>query len=588
MSIDRSRTRPLWPAFVIPLVIGVAVLASFAWRARSVETPTVEPPLRLALAPPENLTIGGGTDYLFGLVLASDGRRLVFPASQAGHTQLYLRDLSTGELQPLPGTEDGVLPFWAPDGRAIGFFANGRLSALTLEDGQVRDLAAAPAPRGGAWHPGGDIIFSPSNDSGLMRRRGADGAVEPFTTLEPTNESSHRLPTLLDSGRSVVFFVSAAAPTRQGLWIAPTDAPANRKRLVGSSGHAIASGGALLYSSDGALVAQRLDLAAQALTGRPILLGSPIGHGPLHQLFATATDDVVIYGAPASTLRELRWIDRSGSETGEVGEAMDAWDISIAPDASRVAVTRVDPQLGTLDIWTYDGTRPLPRRISPTIAADETPVWDANGERLAWVTGRRALTIRSAQGSAAEQTIRSFEHPVRVTDWSSDDQWIIVSESRPVTRDDLWLVPAATEQAPVAYANSTFNEAQGVVSPDTRWMAYASDESGRFEIYVDSFPKPGLRARLTTGGGSDPRWRADGRELYFRRGSEIHSVNPFREDGKPEAVSSERLFDAVLDVRAYDVTTDGQRFLVNVATPEAAPRPFGVLVNLRSLLRFAP
>ncbi len=588
MSIDRSYARTLWPAFVIPLVIGAAVLAFVAWRARSVETPTVEPPLRLALAPPENLTVGGGPDYLFGLSLASDGRRLVFPATQAGRIQLYLRDLATGELQPLPGTDDGVLPFWAPDGRAIGFFANGRMRAVTLEDAQVRDLADAPAPRGAAWHPGGDIIFSPSNDSGLLRRRGSDGAVEPFTTLDSNTESSHRMPTLVDRGQSVVFFVSANAPTRQGLWIARTDAPANRKRLIGSSGHGIVSGDALLYSSDGALVAQRLDLDAQALTGRPILLGTPVGHGPLNQLFATATDDVVIYGAPASTLRELRWIDRSGAETGNVGEAMDAWDLSLAPDGRYVAVTRVDPQLGTLDIWTYDRDRPLPRRISPTIAADETPVWDSKGDRLAWVTGRRAIAIRGAQASAAEQTIRTFEHPIRVTDWSPDDQWIVVSESRPVTRDDLWLVPAGNEQAAVAYANSTFNESQAVVSPDARWLAYASDESGRFEIYIDSFPKPGSRARLTTGGGMDPRWRADGRELYFRRGSEIHVVNPFREDGTAEAVSSERLFDAVLDVRAYDVTADGQRFLVNIATPEAAPRPFAVLVNLRSLLRFAP
>jgi hypothetical protein len=588
MSIDRSGTRTLWPALVIPLVIGAAVLAFFAWRARMVESPTIEPPLRLALAPPENLTVGGGPDYLFGLALAPDGRRLVFPATQAGHTQLYLRDLSTGELQPLPGTEDAVLPFWAPDGRAIGFFANGRMRALTLEDAQMRDLADAPAPRGGAWHPGGDIIFAPANDAGLLRRRGGDGAVEPFTTLDASAESSHRMPTLVDGGRHVVFFVAATAPTRQGLWIAPTDAAANRKRLIGSNGHAIVSGNALLYSSDGALVAQRLDLETQSLTGRPVLLGSPVGQGPLHQLFVTATDDVVIYGGPASTLRELRWFDRNGAETGEVGEAMDAWDISLAPDGTRVAVTRLDPQLGTLDIWTYDGNRPLPRRISPTIAADESPVWNPGGDRLAWVTGRRTLTVRNAQANATEQTLRSFENPVKVTDWSPDDNWIVVSESRPVTRDDLWLVPLTSEQAAVAYANTTFNETQGVVSPDGKWLAYASDESGRFEIYVDAFPKPGKRARLTTGGGVEPRWRNDGHELYFRRGSEIHAVNPFRDDGHLEAVSSERLFDAVLDVRAYDVSADGQRFLLNLATPGAAPRPFAVLVNPRSLLRFAP
>ena len=588
MSIDRSRARPRWLVFVIPLVISAALLAYFAVRARSVDPPTLEPPLRLALAPPENLTIGGGPDYVFGLALASDGRRLVFPGTQAGRTQLYLRDLSTGELQPLPGTEDGVLPFWAPDGRAIAFFAGGRLRALTLEDAQIRDLADAPAPRGGAWHPGGDIIFAPANDSGLLRRRGSDGAVQPFTTLDASAESSHRMPILLDNGRHVVFFVGAPGPTRQGIWIAPTAAPDNRKRLIGSSGHAIASGAALIYSSDGALFAQRVDFEALGLAGRPVLLGTPVGHGPLHQLFATATDHVVIYGAPASTLRELRWVDRAGTETGQVGETMDAWDVRIAPDATRVAVTRVDPQLGTLDIWTYDGTRPLPRRISPTIAADEAPVWASDGRRLSWVTGRRAVTIREAQGAAPEQTLRTFEHPVRVTDWSPDDQWIVVSESRPVTRDDLWLVPASGGEAAVPYANSTFNESQGVVSPDGKWMAYALDESGRFEIYIDSFPKPGTRARLTTGGGSDPRWRADGRELYFRRGSEVHVVSPFTEEGTPEAVSSERLFDAVLDVRAYDVSNDGQRFLINVSTPEAAPRPFSVLVNLRSLLRFAP
>jgi Tol biopolymer transport system component len=220
--------------------------------------------------------------------------------------------------------------------------------------------------------------------------------------------------------------------------------------------------------------------------------------------------------------------------------------------------------------------------VSLAIDADETPVWSPDGTLLAWMSGRRTLTRRTAAADRPDESVRKLESPAHATDWSPDGRWIVVSESRPGTRADLWLIPAASGE-PRAYAQSPFNEIDGAVSPDGRWIAYASDESGRFEIYVDSFPTPGTRGRLSSGGGQDPRWNADGTELFFRRASEVHVVRPSLA-AVPEAAASERLFDARADIRAYDVTPDGRRFLLNLPADEADRGDVSVVVNWRQLL----
>ena len=322
MSIDRrvritrqTRRGSTWLISLLALLtVAAATAAIVALRTLRADRPERPPALRLALNPPDDLAIGGGSDYPFGLALAADGRRLLFPAAKDGVTQLWMRDLATGETQSLPGTDEAVLPFWAPDGRAIAFFANKRLRVMTLEDAVIRDVADAPSPRGGVWHESGDIIFAPENDGPLYRRQAATGAVEPLTVLDASSgELSHRLPALVDRGRHLLFFVRATAPTRQGIWIASMATPANRKRLAGAIGHALALGDGIVFPSDGALLAQHLDLEALALTGRPVLLGTAVGAGPQHQSFATTNGDTLIFGAPASSLRELRWVDRTGT-----------------------------------------------------------------------------------------------------------------------------------------------------------------------------------------------------------------------------------------------------------------------------------
>ncbi|HXG86976.1 MAG TPA: hypothetical protein VNJ02_01465 [Vicinamibacterales bacterium] len=589
MSIDRSRWR-LWALSGIAIIgIVAAGLAVSAVRNRRATPTPLAAAIRLALVTPRDLAIGGGPDYPFGLALAPDGRRLALPATQAGIQQLWLHDLTTGDTQSLRGTEDGVLPFWAPDGQTLGFFSQNKMRALTLANGRITELADAASPRGAAWHPDGDIIFSATAEGGLSQRRAADGVIEPLTIVDTgAGELGHRFPVVVNSGRHLLMYVRANVATRQGIWIAPIDQPSARTRLVGGDSHALAVDDMIIFGSDKALVGQRIDFAQHALTGRPVLLGTSVGRGSHNQLFAAASGDVLLFGPPVPGLRELRWVDRSGAPSGMVGEAMEAWDARLSPRGSTVAVTRADPQLGTLDIWVYDGEKPLPRRISLAIDVDESPVWAEDAAQLAWVTGRRAVMTRGAGAQLPEEVVRRFAHPVRVSDWSADHRWMVITESRPDTRDDIWLLDANGRAEPRAYAQTPFNEAQGTVSPSGKWIAYASDESGRFEIYVDAFPTPGRRALLTTGGGSDPRWRADGGELFFRRGTELHAVKTSAAGDRLEAVSSERLLDVGAELRGYDVAPDGQRFLINVAATNAAPRAPTVVVNVRSLLPSAP
>jgi len=313
--------------------------------------------------------------------------------------------------------------------------------------------------------------------------------------------------------------------------------------------------------------------------GRTTPVGLAAGRGPLGQLFATAAGDVLIYGPPGSRLRELRWLSPAGETLGRAGEAAESWDLRIAPDGRRVAVTQLDPQLRTLDVWIREGTQPVPTRLSLGTDVDESAVWSPDGLRVAWVGKRRNVLVRGAGAVLPEQTMVAFEPPVQLWDWSRDGKLLLVGRSNAQTGDDLWTVAPADGAKPSPYLTGSFNQSYGAFSPNGRWVAYASDESGQSEIYIDSFPKPGTRLRVTTAGGTEPRWRVDGSALYFRRGSEVHAVRLLSKPAVLEVASVDRLFDAGASIRSFDVTADGSRFLINVPAGDAAPRSATMVVN---------
>lgn len=518
--------------------------------------------MRAAWLPPDTLDVGAGGDYSFGLSLAPDGRRLVFPAAKAGVVTLWLHDLRNGQTRALPGTRGAAMPFWSADGGAVGFFDGGHVSSIDLENGGKQFLAPAVHGRGAAWSSAGDLIFAPSSTGGLMRRNTA-GFVATFTTLDAASgETSHAWPAFLGDGRHVIFLVSSTQPSRAGIWIAPLDAPAERRRLLAADAQAIVAGDRLLYLRDLALMAQPLDRQTFEPSGSAEVVGLNVGHGPIGQLFATAAGDVMIHGAPGTALRELRWLARDGQPAGPASEPIDAWDLRIAPDGRRVVVTEVDRQLRTLDVFIRTGSQPAPLRLSLSTDSDESGVWSPDGLRVAWAGRRRNIMVRGAGAVLPEQTIATLDSPVQVWDWSRDGRSLLIGRKHGANGDDLWVQPPVEGSTAQPYAVAPFDQVYGVFSPDGRSIAYASNESGQFDIYLDAFPKPGTRVRITTAGGTEPRWSADGRELYFRRGSEMYAAALDRF----EVTSITRLFDAGAPIRSFDVNREG-RFLVNVPAP---------------------
>jgi Tol biopolymer transport system component len=574
-------TRHLPAAVAALAAVVLAVPAIRHWRERPPEPPPPPPPLRASWSPPADVAIGAGADYVFGLALAPDGRRLVYPAAKDGVVMLWLHDLRTGETRALGGTERGAAPFWSADGTRVGFFADSRLRFIHLVDGEVAALADAPSPRGGAWNASGDIIFAASGRSGLMRRA-VDGSIAPFTTLDQQQgETAHMWPAFLDDGRHVVFLVTANDRSRAGVWMTSIDNPASRQRLAAADSQPIVAGDMLLHLTGNALVAQSINLETRGLSGRSTAVGVNVGRGVLGQTFAAAAGDVIMFGAPSTQLRQLSWRSRDGKVLGIASEPIDAWDLRISPDGRRVAVTEVDPQLRTLDIFIRSGSSPVGARLSPSTDVDESAVWSPDGLRIAWVSQRRRLLIRGAGAVLPEQAIASFDSPIQVWDWSRDRRSLLIGRATATTGDDLWIQPPLEGAAAEPYDTRAFNQVYGSFSPDGRWVAYASDESGAFDIYVDSFPKPGRRVRVTTTGGTEPRWSRDGGELYFRRGSEIHALT--FGSTRAESAPSVALFDAGASVRSYDVSRDG-RFLVNIPVSTDTNPAITIVHNWRTAL----
>jgi Tol biopolymer transport system component len=563
------------PVIAIVAAIVFAVPAVRHWRERPPAPVPPAQPLRSTWIVPGGLDAGAGADYSFGLSLAADGRQLVYPAAKAGVASLWLHDLSSGATRELPGTSGAAMPFWSADLAKIGFFAGGKIRVLELASGTASDVADAPSGRGASWNRDGVLVFAPSPNSGLMRRD-ASGSIASLTRLE-SGETAHTWPSFLADGRHVIFHVSSSQSSRSGIWIASLDDPSSRKRLLASDSQAIAAGGSVLHLNDLALMAQPIDAGTLEPSGRAAVVGLQAGRGPLGQIFATATEDVLIYGAPGTTLRELRWLTRDGTPAGSTSEPIDAWDLRIAPDGKRIVVTEIDRQLRTLDVFIRTASQPAPTRLSLSTDVDESGVWSPDGLRIAWAGQRRKVMLRGAGAVLPEQTIATFDSPVQVWDWSRDSRSLLIGRTSNDTGDDLWIQPPVEGAAAQPYATAAFDQAYGAFSPDGRSIAYASNESGQFDIYVDAFPKPGTRVRVTTAGGTEPRWSKDGRELFFRRGSAIHSVS-ITQTSPPEIRSVAQLFDLGTTIRAYDVSRDG-RFLVNVAAASQSAAPPTIVTN---------
>jgi serine/threonine protein kinase len=574
----------------------LAVLAGIAIGARFGADPlSATPAIRFQVPAPNNWP---SVDP----VLSPDGRLLVLAArNEVSARGLWLRPLDSEVATELPGTEGASYPFWSPDGRTIAFFSGGKLKRVDIAGGTPIVICDAENPRGGTWSQAGIIVFAPSPVSPLVRVNASGGEPVPLTTLKGPVESSHRWPHFLPDGEHFLYMVFAAQDAnRSALQVASLSSPAGSQVLQGAT-EGRYNAGLLFFVRDDVLLAQPFDPGRRNLHGEPRAVGpSPVHLATGHYSFSVSRSGTIAHHprSPSQQIASrLTWLARDGRPLGTIGDAGDYAFPSVAPDQNRVVVSRTENR--TADIYLFEGPRWTAVRLTTNPLPDFAPVWSPDGRRIAYAStpvlgGGTNLTELSTEGTAAPAVFHVSPMPMSPRGWSADGAVLfqMVNRSGLIS---LWTAATSTRQAPVAFKDDGFNYSHATVSPDGRWIAYATDISGRYEVYVDSFPTAGRGSPVPgSAGAREPRWHPDGKELYFVSVDGMLVATTFQPGDRPAFGDPKPLFRLRLPstlvprplVTHYDVARDG-RFLAAVTVSDApvvAP-PVTVSINATAALR---
>ena len=579
-----SRGRLAWMvAAAAVLVVGATV-----WQQRQATTVS-RPVTRFEIAVPQ-------TDSPTSLALSPDGRQLAYVATTEGQSRVWVRLLDDTDARALMGTEGASFPFWAPDARAIGFFAEGKLKRVDLAGGASQTLADAPNGRGGTWNSEGVILFTPGNgvsapNSMITRVSAAGGTPIAVTHLGP-GEGSHRWPQFLPDGRRFMFFSTAGRPDTQGVYLASLDGGEPVRVLATETPGVFVPPDRLLLVRSDALMAARFDAAQGTAAGELMQLAQPVGRddGVFSSAFSVAPGTLAYRATGGSQRRQLVWMDRTGKMVGSIGspDTNQLAQLALDPAGQRIAVVRTI--LGNFDVWLVDTSRGIPARFTFDPGGDRYPLWSADGRRVVFWSvrsGPLSLYEKSASGAGDEQLLAA-DAGVPLS-WSPDGRFLLYQRAEPKTGIDLWVLPMTGERKPLAVVQTDMDQPGGEFSPDGRWLAYESNESGRFEVYVQPFPGVGGKWQMSSAGGTQPRWRRDGKELYYLApDARLMAVTvAATTDGKtldPGVPAS--LFRPPLASGAgvtagrpeYTVAPDG-RFLMNTVVDDTAPSPITIVLN---------
>jgi serine/threonine protein kinase len=529
------------------------------------------------------------------VALSPDGRvvAIVAYSTQMNNYGLWTYEVGGRRTNPLEGTEGAAYPFWSPDGKSMGFFADGKLKKVDVPGGQVQIVCDAPNGRGGAWNRDGTIVFAPDALGALSRVSSWGGSPVELTKLDLSrSESGHRWPVFLPDGKHFIYLAAnfSAKPGINALFLGSVDS-AEKRMLVNTSANAFyADPGYLLYMRDKVLVAQPFDLRHFVLSGEPHTLSDEVLYFSqvYRAVFSVSGGSVLVAQTGKGVyLSQLTWLDRSGKPAGTIGKP--AWynNVQLSPDGRRVAADETDPDTRNTDVWVQDPARDSITRLTFDPALDMTPVWSPDSKQIV-ISSNRSLNFRlyvkNGDGSGSEQEIAdSGGTQFNALAWSRDGKYILIRRT-----NELWYLDWRDR------AVKPFIQAKWVVrgaqfSPDGRWVAYASNESGRMEVYVTTFPGGNGKWQVSTGGGQEPRWRQDGKELFYLSPDGTVMVATVSTGAGFQAGSPIALFQAhrrlpisSQDIFSYDVTADGQRFLIAKRLDEANAAPLSVVINWSS------
>jgi len=578
----RVRERTAWAACAVATLAAAGF--ALAWARRAPSPPQV---IRFQVPNPDGVTAVGPP------VLSPDGRMLAFDAADvSGRRAIWLRPLDALESRVIPGTEGALRPFWSPDSRSIAFMAGGKLRRVAVAGGPPQTVGDAPTGADGAWGESGTILFDGRTNDPVWAIEAGGGVAKPIVTPDAAKgERGAGFPVFLPGGRYFLHHATMTNPEDNTLVARSLEGGAPKPILKTTSQVVYATPGYLLFVRDNTLVAQRFDPDALELRGDPIPLSEGLGldNVGLASMSASRTG-ALAYRQGQARQRRLVWVDRAGRETDALEQERDYFDAWLSPDGKRLVFDVGEPG-NKGDLWIRDFARGTTSRFTFEPEREFSPVWSPDGRTIAYAAQKKNwdLYLKDAAGTGEPELLLANDEDKFPTDWSRDGSTLVFQSRNADTAWDIWGLRLLGDRKPFPLRRTKFQEGSASISPDGRFLAYQSNESGRAEVYVQEFPEARSKWQVSPEGGRDPFWRGDGRELYYRTLDSRLTAVPIEKGTAFAAGTPQPLFQArfapVVARGLYRPAPDGQRFLVLAPLAKDAMRPGVVVLNWAAALQ---
>ena len=589
----KNRERLAWAAAGLFTISTLLFAIGYSLRAPHPASAVVA-----QIAPPANtvFTWGGPGGNL--PALSPDGKQIAFIASPLdGKPQLWVRPLNSSTARPLEGAIDASTPFWSPDSRSIGFFAHGKLNRIDASGGPPMVITDGGGSFGASWASDGTILFAP-NGREIMRVAFSGGT--PQLVVKPSaSQAAIGWPQFLPDGKHFLFFALSENAENSGTYVSSLEGGEAAKLILRGGLDAVyAPPGYLLFVRDGALIAERFDATNMRLTGEAVPLAEAqdvaVSGISKRGLFNVSESGSLVYmGLPSGGTRRILWYDRSGKQLAETGTPGWLGTPSLSPDGDKLAVTESDPSNAEADIWVYDLSRGIKTRVTFSRTENIAPFWSPDGKNVGFSSNRNGQLFdvyeKAADGTGNAIPLVMDSTQKLIGSWSHDGRYLIFKRGGGPSSGEIWAMGLSGNRQAFPVVKNQFPAIQPALSPDDKWLAYTSPESGQAEVYIVPFPHGSGRFQVSTGGGSSPRWRRDGRELFYLAADhKMMSAEITEESANLVVGKVQPLFQSTplpTDFPVYDVSADGKRFVVVTETGQRASVPVTLVVNWPALLK---